>query len=309
VNHAVRAAALIFGLVGAAAPAAAQPNFVGMRDAKTQEGWYASKDWTYDLDVAKERSTERGKVIFAYFTRSYSIVPGCQALERGLLVSPEFAEFAEGVVLLAHIESRIPGDKHADLLKKCGGKTQPHFAFLDAEGAVIGVPTGASVAAFQAGVGHAQAILELSGKDDLKKADRVRLLVAKITLGKVTLSEAEAERGKISGLSRSQKKELDASLVDLRVADVIKNNPVRSAEDAAKVGKILYKDFYRKKQRPQGGSYKAFYALIMRYGEEERDVKIFEAGLEGLKVRYGDDPREERRLARAEETLETLRKK
>jgi len=34
--------------------------------------WYAQGGWLTDLDVAKARSAQTGKPIFAYFTRTYA---------------------------------------------------------------------------------------------------------------------------------------------------------------------------------------------------------------------------------------------
>ena len=42
------------------------------RDKKLQEDWFTSNPWTSDYDEARKRAKESGKVIFAYFTRSYS---------------------------------------------------------------------------------------------------------------------------------------------------------------------------------------------------------------------------------------------
>ncbi|MCO5169176.1 MAG: thioredoxin family protein [Planctomycetes bacterium] len=66
------AAALL--LLGVAAPAAAQDadELRRRRAAKVEEAWFTRNPWTDDFDVAKERARERGKVIFAYFTRSYA---------------------------------------------------------------------------------------------------------------------------------------------------------------------------------------------------------------------------------------------
>ena len=41
-------------------------------DAKLQEEWLQAADWTTDYDAARAAAKESGKVIFAYFTRSYS---------------------------------------------------------------------------------------------------------------------------------------------------------------------------------------------------------------------------------------------
>ncbi|MBI3724903.1 hypothetical protein HY251_13245 [bacterium] len=42
------------------------------RDAKLAEGWVKSGGWITDYDKALEESKKSGKLIFAYFTRSYA---------------------------------------------------------------------------------------------------------------------------------------------------------------------------------------------------------------------------------------------
>ena len=41
-------------------------------ESKLTESWITSNPWTADYDEAREKAKESGKVIFAYFTRSYS---------------------------------------------------------------------------------------------------------------------------------------------------------------------------------------------------------------------------------------------
>ena len=62
----------------AAAPAEAQrqpptqEELQARLDAKKALPWLTKADWTTDFDEAKKRAEESGKVIFAYFTRSYA---------------------------------------------------------------------------------------------------------------------------------------------------------------------------------------------------------------------------------------------
>jgi len=50
----------------------ATESYAEKRDAKLAEGWIKLADWVTDLDVAREHAATEGKLIFAYFTRSYS---------------------------------------------------------------------------------------------------------------------------------------------------------------------------------------------------------------------------------------------
>lgn len=42
------------------------------RDAKLAEAWLKNADWITDYDKAREKAADSGKLIFAYFTRSYA---------------------------------------------------------------------------------------------------------------------------------------------------------------------------------------------------------------------------------------------
>ena len=62
-------AALCFALPAAAHDVEA---LTKKRDAKLAEDWFTSNGWTSDYDQARKKAKESGKVIFAYFTRSYA---------------------------------------------------------------------------------------------------------------------------------------------------------------------------------------------------------------------------------------------
>ena len=50
----------------------AQADFQAKYEKKVAESWFTDNGFTDDYDVARARSKEAGKPIFAYFTRSYS---------------------------------------------------------------------------------------------------------------------------------------------------------------------------------------------------------------------------------------------
>jgi len=50
----------------------AQADFQAKYEKKVAESWFTDNGFTDDYDVARQRSKEAGKPIFAYFTRSYS---------------------------------------------------------------------------------------------------------------------------------------------------------------------------------------------------------------------------------------------
>ena len=49
-----------------------QQELIELRDAKLAEDWLEQAPWITDYDEARAQARETGKVIFGYFTRSYS---------------------------------------------------------------------------------------------------------------------------------------------------------------------------------------------------------------------------------------------
>jgi hypothetical protein len=49
-----------------------QEKLISRWEAKQAEPWFQAGRWIHDFDAAKARAAKEGKVIFAYFTRSYS---------------------------------------------------------------------------------------------------------------------------------------------------------------------------------------------------------------------------------------------
>jgi hypothetical protein len=77
-NRWLPAAAAALGCLLAAPEATAQrqppsqDELVARKEAKLKEEWVKNAAWTFDYDEARARAKKEGKLIFAYFTRSYS---------------------------------------------------------------------------------------------------------------------------------------------------------------------------------------------------------------------------------------------
>ena len=64
---------LALGLFGSTRAGADEQEVLRQKlEAKLAEPWLSAQDWTNDYDLARQRSAESGKLIFAYFTRSYA---------------------------------------------------------------------------------------------------------------------------------------------------------------------------------------------------------------------------------------------
>ena len=65
--------ALVVGLAGIDTTVAQEQEVLRQKlEDKLAEEWVTLQEWTTDYDLARRRSAESGKLIFAYFTRSYS---------------------------------------------------------------------------------------------------------------------------------------------------------------------------------------------------------------------------------------------
>jgi hypothetical protein len=69
VRHLCRGALALLAL---ASTAAAQQSLEEKRDQKLKSPFLSRAAWITDYDRAREESRKTGKVIFAYFTRSYA---------------------------------------------------------------------------------------------------------------------------------------------------------------------------------------------------------------------------------------------
>lgn len=67
------AASLFASVAGSAlGQAPDQAELIKRRDAKLAETWIEKAPWQVDYDAARQEATKHGKLIFAYFSRSYS---------------------------------------------------------------------------------------------------------------------------------------------------------------------------------------------------------------------------------------------
>jgi len=71
-KHVPLAAFALLVAFGAASAGPSQEDLKGKRDAKLKEAWVTKAPWILDYDKAKEEAKKGQKLIFAYFSRSYS---------------------------------------------------------------------------------------------------------------------------------------------------------------------------------------------------------------------------------------------
>ena len=66
------ATGLVFAATLLAATAASAQTLEEKFEAKLAEEWVAKSGWITDYDEAQKQAADSGKLIFAYFTRSYA---------------------------------------------------------------------------------------------------------------------------------------------------------------------------------------------------------------------------------------------
>lgn len=73
-KHSTFSLLMVAGLLALSCPASAEPDPELQRklDEKLAKPFVAAGGWIADYDLARERAQKEGKLIFAYFTRSYA---------------------------------------------------------------------------------------------------------------------------------------------------------------------------------------------------------------------------------------------
>jgi hypothetical protein len=195
-------------------------------DKKLAAPWLQKNRWIRDFAEALATAKAEEKLIFAYFTRSFSGCVPCQVVENGPFSEAEFREhFAGEVVLYANVQSRVEGRIDDDLLARFGRNVHPTMLFFDAEGNVLGehIAMGArNVRSFRASLADAQLVVSAQREpvgDD--KTRSVELLAAEIELGRLTSASALERRKQLDELTSAQSALLSGLLVRLEFEEFL----------------------------------------------------------------------------------------
>lgn len=189
------------------------------RAAKMAKAVFQKVAWSFDFDAAKAQAVKDRKAILAYFTISSNENKLCDALEAGLLASPEFVEVGKDFVPFVSVMSRVEGEKYPRLLHQLGLATLPTLAFLDPEGNLITVlrkhelPPLVSTAADVRALLAAKAAVAANGG----KAAAKDLFLAEFRLGRLDADQAKARLSNVE-LSSTERAAIDPQLVDLEIA-------------------------------------------------------------------------------------------
>ncbi|MEM7199620.1 MAG: hypothetical protein AAF628_05100 [Planctomycetota bacterium] len=220
--------------------AAQDADFVSLRENKLQAAFLANGDWATDFDDARDRARRSGKVIFAYFTRSFAVCPACLRLESGALSTPEFRSFAGDVVPFCHVTSHVEDEPHGDLHDTLGGEGWPYLAFLDPDGSLLAkIAAPYTVSRFASSLAAVAVLRQQSPA--AKAGDAVaalRVLEAELRLDSLSAAEAAARLASLRGaLARDQ---LAGVEVDVEFLELLEGMPSRRRDGVLrKVGPRL----------------------------------------------------------------------
>lgn len=255
-----------------------QEQLVAMREEKLSKTVFGRAEWTADFAAAKNQAAETSKPILAYFTRSYAQCGPCDAIESGLLSSPEFVEFAKSVVLFVHCTSHVEGDANPHLLREKGFVSYPTLCFMDADGNVtVRAPQRdvAGLAAVASRLGELEQLRELAGEGD-EDAIR-RLLLCEVELGMLTRAQI-LERRKNVELDEAEGARIEQALVDLEVREL--RTKTRELGVDAVSDKIA--ELARAGRRPSPDGAQFFWQMALNHAAKNGDAALGQLAFDTL---------------------------
>ena len=229
-------------------------------------------------------------------------------MEGGALLTDAFVEFSKDYVLYCNIMSRVPGDKHQNLLMEKGGMGFPYLVFLDAEGNVLAKHEGARDAdGFRETGKKVRAFLELRKKAETGgPGAKLDYLIARLDLGHAKVGDAEREVGGLGTLSAEQKARFEVALTNATILETVR--AIQNDEGAEQAGKKFYEMYKAGKAAPTSDdAVQAYWILLMDCAEEQKDAVAFEAGFKALKAKFGELPQAQKWFKEKEETLKKLK--
>jgi hypothetical protein len=244
--------------------------------------------WFLEYDEALADAKKTGKLVFAYFTRSSAPSQHAQQFEESVLASPAFPAWIAPYVPYCHVTTRIPGRKHDDLLDRVGGEGFPHIVFMDGDGDVLAIhETALTLEELSRTVANAKEPAALKAKAAAgDPQSQFQWLLFQIDGATIPFADADARARRLE-LTSEQRARLDLKLIDLEAIGII--HAIRDpSEVAAGVRRLLA--MVEKKRIPTNDQiFGVVLSVILRDGDDRKDIKTFEAGLQIAKDRLGSN--------------------
>lgn len=226
-----------------------------------------------------------------------------------MLSTEEFREFAKGVVLFAHVTTRIEGRRDEDLLSRKGGTGFPYLVAMDAEGRVTaGLEGGRTVDAFGAMVARGKEYAAKKARKDLPAEEALALLTHDLKYGNLDLAGAKAAAAALKGLTPEQKRSVDHAILDKEIRDATGAIKTGSPEERQAVGKVMA-GFLKEGREPDpdGGGFQPYWILLLDHAEAAKDAALFEKALGKLREKLGSNPGAKGFFEKQEQRLEKLK--
>lgn len=209
-------------------------------------------------------------------------------------------------MLFCHITSRVQTDKYQNLLQEKGGRGFPYLIWMDEKGEKLMEASARSVESFNSDADKLVAWTTLKKKaaegDEQAKAD---LFVTEVEMGVISPADAKSQMEGLK-LSDDQKKRIAGVICNGEAQELLQG--VRNDEQFTEAGRTFIKWRKEGKWPTDERVLTGVWQGVMKAAEADVDPESFEAGLNWLKERYGNDPRNKQAFENWAATLEKLKK-
>ncbi|MEQ1632617.1 MAG: thioredoxin family protein [Planctomycetota bacterium] len=264
------------------------------RADKLAQPFLRTSVWHTDLESAQGEAARSGKLILVHCTRSYTPCGTSIRCERDVLSSPEFAAFADEVVLHVHVTSHVDVEEDRRL-SAWRGSGFPHHVVLDATGRVLGTHEShrsKSVAAFRELVVAAKNFLELEAATKEQEAQqRKQRLQNGLATGALTLAEARALMAASGTWTAEELEAASNAITDLEVAQVLMSI-VRDDPPSQREAGRAFVAMHRMGKRPLARNFvRDFYGAILLHQEqaESPDLELCRGAMRELEERFANE--------------------
>ena len=263
-------------------------------DKRLKSKFLAKSSWSTDFQRAKQTSQENGKLIFAYFSRTFEDCPLCGKFDE-LFLDDGFVEWSDEFIRFAHFTTGIKNRKNENLfrdLRIAGTGYPPAIAILDPSGNVLATldDGGPSLAKLKETVLRAKKFLKIQQRVLEGKLSQQELFLAKLELRHYSFSEATtkylASKKKLSKEIQAKAEQL---LVDVHFQEskrkIIYEQDAKlkagmAANEYMKPVTQLHLDFFRANRIPSGLDGVLVAAIVMKYARETKNLELYNAAFE-----------------------------
>ena len=283
---------------------------IANRDHKLAQPFLRAASWTTNFDEARASAKSSGKLILGYFTRSYAPCGPCMQLEQTVFAKHDFVEFSKNVVLYCHISSRVPNEPNGCLFAEKGGNAFPTLMVLDEEGNVLARQCGErSLRVVRDVVAEGQAFASLIKRASSGDAEtKYECLVKQIQYGHFTPDVARGKVKELGNLSADRKGWFESQIISRECSMILLD--IRKACDTDGQFKAARKFVEMKKSGhvPSDSNVFPFWEWIMAIARQDKDVALFEDGLNSMKALLPDDANRREKLQENEIALESMKR-